>query len=455
MHTVLVAIRDPEVRSSLVRIATGSERSVISVRSCREARRRFPGRVYDVVFAEAEGEGGTWGTAIPACGTAVLVDPQDQGHADDPLPPGFHARISTPFDAARVSELVAGRVLHDAPGPKPEGAAASSGALPTRLLGRTPAMRELRNRIRRVAPAQAPVLIVGETGSGKELVARQLHELSDRSEGPFVAINCGALSPTLLESQLFGHERGSFTGASRRHRGVFERAHGGTVFLDEVTEISVDVQVNLLRVLEQGVFYRTGGEELVEADFRVVAATNRAPALALNEGRLRSDLYYRLSALQLEVPRLRDRLADVQLLAEAFLDEVASEEGASKTLTAATLERLREHTWPGNVRELRNAIHTAYLMSEGSEIHPDALPAEVLTDSQEEGPVFHLPWGTSIEEAERELIMRTLHATEGSKPCAAESLGISLKTLYNRLNSYDELPASSSSGEPGPIAAHA
>lgn len=455
MHTVLIAIRDPEARASLARIATRSGRSVISVRSCREARRRFPGRGYDVVFAEADGEGGAWGTAIPACGTAVLVDPPHESNVHGQLPHGFHARVSSPFDSPRVSELAEGRITHDDEVPPSEGGAASAGASSARLLGRTPAMRELKNRIRRVAPAQAPVLIIGETGSGKELVARQLHDLSDRSEGPFVAINCGALSPTMLESQLFGHERGSFTGASRRHRGVFERAHGGTVFLDEVTEISVDVQVNLLRVLEQGVFYRTGGEELVRADFRAVAATNRTPALALREGRLRSDLYYRLSALQLEVPPLRERLDDVQLLAEAFLDEVASEEGASKTLTAATLDRLREHTWPGNVRELRNTIHTAYLMSEGREIRPEALPSDLLSDSQEDGAVFHLPWGTSIEEAERELIMRTLHSTDGSKPCAAESLGISLKTLYNRLNTYATLPASSSSGEPGSFAARA
>lgn len=311
-----------------------------------------------------------------------------------------------------------------------------SGPPPVRLLGRSPAMRQLKDRIRCVAPAQAPVLIIGETGSGKELVARQLHDLSQRSEGPFVAINCGALSQTLLESQLFGHERGSFTGARHRHRGVFERAHGGTVFLDEITEMPVDVQANLLRVLEQGTFHRTGGEDLVRADFRTVAATNRDPARAMSEGRLRSDLYYRLSVLQLEMPPLRERLEDVELLAKAFLAEVASEEGASKTLTTATLDRLRERAWPGNVRELRNAIHTAYLMSEGKEILPEALPAEALSDSRGQNPVFHVPMGTSLQEAERELIMRTLHRMDGSKPCAAKSLGISLKTLYNRLNSY-------------------
>ena len=440
MHTVLVAIRDPGVRASLAQMATKPGRDVLSVRSCREARRRFPGREYDVVFAETAGEGGAWGTATPSCRTSVVVDPPDAGDVDGPLPPGFDARLSSPFDPGRVSDLVEGRLVSDDVVLLPEGGEASPPALPTRLLGRAPAMRQVKDRIRRVAPAKAPVLIVGETGSGKELVARRLHRLSHRREGPFVAINCGALSPTLLESQLFGHERGSFTGANRRHRGVFERAHGGTVFLDEITEVSMDVQVNLLRVLEQGVFYRTGGEELVTADFRVVAATNRSPARALREGRLRSDLYYRLSALQLEIPPLRERLEDVELLAKAFLAEVASEEGALKILTSATLDRLREHTWPGNVRELRNAIHTAYLMSEGSEIRPGALPADVLSDSPEEGAVFHVPAGTSLEEAEQELIMRTLHLLKGSKPCAAESLGISLKTLYNRLNSYAAAP---------------
>jgi len=440
MHTILIAIRDPEIRASLAELAARTDRKVVSVRSCREARRRFPGREYDLVFAEAAGEGGSWGMATPPCRKAVLVDPPDELLVDRQLPAGFHAQLSSPFDSARVSELMDQRDSRDDPAPPPRGHGDPSVDLPARLLGETPVMRQLKDRIRRVAPAQAPVLIVGETGSGKELVARQLHQLSHRSEGPFVAINCGALSPTMLESQLFGHERGSFTGANRRHRGVFERAHGGTVFLDEITEVSLDVQVNLLRVLEQGMFYRTGGEELVKADFRAVAATNRSPASALNEGRLRPDLYYRLSALQLELPPLRERLEDVELLAMAFLTEVVSEEGTPKTLTSDTLDRLREHTWPGNVRELRNAIHTAYLMSEGREIRPDSLPAEVLSGSGDKGAVFHLPLGTPLHEAERELIMRTLYLKEGSKPSAAETLGISLKTLYNRLNSYTAPP---------------
>jgi len=441
MHTVLIAIRDPEVRASLAGLAEKTDRKVVSVRSCREARRRFPGREYDVVFAEATGEGGTWGTATPTCRTAVLVDPTDGVPVDRQLPAGFHARLSSPFDSSRVSELMEERDFRDDLAPPAAGHGDPSGPPPVRLLGEAPVMRQLKDRIRRVAPAQAPVLIVGETGSGKELVARQLHQLSHRSGGPFVAINCGALSPTMLESQLFGHERGSFTGADRRHRGVFERAHGGTVFLDEITEVSLEVQVNLLRVLEQGMFYRTGGEELVRADFRTLAATNRSPASALNEGRLRPDLYYRLSTLQLELPPLRERLEDVELLARAFLAEVELEEGIAKTLTSDTLDRLREHTWPGNVRELRNAIHTAYLMSEGREIRPDSLPTEVLSDSLDSGAVFHLPLGTPLQEAERELIIRTLYLKEGSKPCAAESLGISLKTLYNRLNSYAAPPA--------------
>lgn len=446
MHTVLIAIRDPEARASLAKFARGSGRRVVQVGSCREARRRFPGREYDLVFTEAlEGERGTWGPATPTCRLAVLVDPPDDVLVDGQLPAGFHARLSTPFDLPRLTEVLKRAGLR-VPMSDQEGSGGvasedgASGPPPERLLGRAPAIRRLERRIRCMAPARAPVLIIGETGSGKELVARKLHHLSERRDGPFVAINCGALSPTLLESQLFGHERGSFTGAKRRHRGVFERAHGGTVFLDEVTEMSVDLQANLLRVLEQGSFYRTGGEDLVKADFRTLAATNRAPARALSEGRLRSDLYYRLGVLQLEVPPLHERLEDVELLANAFLAEVVSQEGASKTLTAAALDRLREHTWPGNVRELRNAIHTAFLMSEGREIGPESLPAEVLSDSRDHGTVFHVPLGTSLQEAERQLILRTLQGMDGSKALAAERLGISLKTLYNRLNSYATLP---------------
>lgn len=448
MQTVLIVIRDPEVRASLGGIITESGREVVSVGSCREARRRFPGREYDVVFAEARGDdGGIWGLANPSSQTTVLVDPADEVPEDEGLPAGFQARISTPFEPDRVAELLDGtassgdastdQTTEAAPSPEDEEPDPSS----VRLLGTSPAMRRLKDRIRCMAPAQAPVLILGETGSGKELVARQLHESSDRSEGPFVAINCGALSPALLESQLFGHESGSFTGAKHRHRGVFERAQGGTVFLDEITEMSVDVQVRLLRVLEQGAFHRIGGEELVKPDFRAVAATNRAPAQAMAEDRLRSDLYYRLGVLQLEVPPLRERLEDVELLSKAFLAEVAVEEGVEKTLTPATLDRLREHTWPGNVRELRNAIYVAYLMSEGREILPDALPVEVLSDPPSQEPVFRLQVGTSLEEAERRLIARTLHSMDGSKPRAAVTLGISLKTLYNRLKSYPPLPA--------------
>ncbi len=443
MHTVLIAIRDPEVRASLATIVQAAGRRVVDVGSCREARRRFPGREYDVVFAEARGgEEGTWCPATPTCRIAVLVDPPDEVLVDGGLPGGLHHRLSTPFDPHRVTELLDGTGSHADASPEESTEPSSPPGDPepdppgVRLLGNALAMRQLRSRIRCMAPAKAPVLVIGETGSGKELVAQQLHHFSRRREGPFVPINCGALSPTLMESQLFGHERGSFTGAERRHRGVFERAHGGTVFLDEITEMSVDLQVKLLRVLEQGVFHRTGGEELVTGDFRTVAATNREPARAISEGRLRADLYYRLNVLQLEVPPLRDRLEDVELLAQAFLAEVETEEGATKVLTSATLERLREYSWPGNLRELRNAIYTAYLMSEGTEILPEALPPEVLSDSREQGPVFHVPLGTSIQEAERELIMRTLRLLDGSKPCAAKALGISLKTLYNRLNSY-------------------
>lgn len=439
MHTVLIVIRDPEVRASLGGIITESGREVVSVGSCREARRRFPGREYDVVFAEARGDdGGIWGLVNPTCQATVLVDPPDEDPVDGQLPAGFHARLSTPFEPDRVAELLDGAA---SPGDASPDQTTEAVPAPVRLLGTSPAMRRLKDRIRCMAPAQAPVLILGETGSGKELVARQLHESSQRSEGPFVAINCGALSPTLLESQLFGHESGSFTGAKHRHRGVFERAQGGTVFLDEITEMSVDVQVRLLRVLEQGAFHRIGGEELVKPDFRAVAATNRAPAQAMAEGRLRSDLYYRLGVLQLEVPPLRERLEDVELLSKAFLEEVAIEEGVAKTLTPATLDRLREHAWPGNVRELRNAIYVAYLMSEGSEIPPEALPVEVLSDPPSQEPVFRVQVGTSLEEAERNLITRTLHSMDGSKPRAATTLGISLKTLYNRLKTYPPLPA--------------
>jgi two-component system response regulator AtoC len=307
------------------------------------------------------------------------------------------------------------------------------------MIGASPPMQQVYDLIARVAPTEATVLVAGESGTGKELVAQTIQGLSRRRRAPFLAINCGAVSPSLIESELFGHERGSFTGAAQRHRGHFERASGGTLFLDEVTEMPMELQVKLLRVLETSQVLRIGGDQPVETDVRVVAATNSNPAQAVSEGRLREDLYYRLNVFPIELPPLRERPGDVALLSRYFLDALNAAEGTQKSFHAAAIERLERHDWPGNVRELKNAIHRAYIMAEG-EIDATSLPADlgapavVGSDPSDGGPALKV--GTSLSEAERRLILATLDHYGGDKKKTAEILGISLKTLYNRLNVY-------------------
>lgn len=309
------------------------------------------------------------------------------------------------------------------------------------IYGSCAKMRKLYQLLDKVAPTDATVLIVGETGVGKELVANALHQKSSRSDQPFVAINCGAIPANLIEAELFGHERGSFTGAVRMHKGCFERAAGGTIFLDEITEMAPEMQVKLLRVLETGSFRRVGGDEDFAANVRVIAATNRQPDVAVEQGFLREDLMYRLSVFPVTVPPLRDREEDVELLAEHFLGELNQIEGTNKVFSPAAREFLKAHCWPGNVRELKNAVHRAFIMG-GSTLE---LGATAMTGSS--APVaaqsnasfaggISFSVGTSLAAVERQLIMATLQSFEGNKKKTAETLGVSLKTLYNRLTEY-------------------
>ena len=269
-----------------------------------------------------------------------------------------------------------------------------------RLVGMSPPMKEVYAHISRVAPTNATVLIVGESGTGKELVARTLHDLSRRRHGPYVALNCSALSPMLIESELFGHERGSFTGADRRHHGVFERATHGTLFLDEVTEMPMELQVKLLRVLESGTFTRTGGETPLPVDIRFLAATNRQPEEAIKQAKSREDLYYRLKVFQLSLHTLRDRAEDVPLLAEHFLTQIAALEGASKRLMPEALAMLTSYAWPGNIRELKNALYSAYILA-GPEITVECLPAEIRRPATLAlGHTIPIKVGMTVEEVE-------------------------------------------------------
>ena len=306
------------------------------------------------------------------------------------------------------------------------------------LVGASPAMREVFGLLELAAPTSAPVLLSGESGTGKELAARTLHELSPRHRDPFVPVNCAAIPETLLESEIFGHEKGAFTGALERRVGCFELAHGGTIFLDEVAEMTPSTQAKFLRILQDGTLRRLGGKTEVAVDVRVVAATNKDPEKAIRDGALREDLYYRLNVFSISLPPLRERREDIPLLIRAFLDEFDTKyDKRVKAVDEIVLEILRRHPWPGNVRELRNVIERAVIACAADVIAPAHLPAG-LSNVADQGPadLIRLPVGTSLADVEREVILKTLAAVDRNKTRAAELLGISVKTLYNKLNQY-------------------
>jgi DNA-binding NtrC family response regulator len=304
-----------------------------------------------------------------------------------------------------------------------------------KMIGHSAAIQLLCAHIEKVAPTQATVLLVGESGTGKELAAEAIHLASPRHEKPFMAVNCGAISPNLIESELFGHEKGSFTGADRQHKGYFERASGGTLFLDEITEMSMELQVRLLRVLETGHFMRVGTHEEIEADVRVIAATNRNPEQAVSEGALREDLYYRLSVFPLELPPLRDRGSDVLLIAEHFLQKLNEEGHTQKRFSPVAMQAMQNYLWPGNVRELRNFVYRSYILSDDI-INGDFNSFELEMSSSTPDSEILVPVGVPLADANRQLILATLKQCGGVKKLAAEVLGISVKTLYNRLEEY-------------------
>lgn len=310
------------------------------------------------------------------------------------------------------------------------------------LWGRSAIMRTVYRQIERVSETSVTVFITGESGTGKEVVARTVHDLSRRRSKPFLAVNCGAISPHLIESEIFGHEKGSFTGADRQHQGFFERASGGTLFLDEITEMPLDLQVKLLRVLESGTFMRVGSSTVLETDVRMVAATNRNPMQAVAQGKLREDLLYRLNVFPIHLPALRERGEDVPLIAAHFLDQISQREGTAKRFSPEAMVQLSQHHWPGNVRELRNVVYRAYVMATESTIHDPCLPGAepearpAVPVSAGGVPMITVRIGTPLAEIDRQVTLATLDHLGRHKEKTAATLGISLKTLYNRLKEY-------------------
>lgn len=312
------------------------------------------------------------------------------------------------------------------------------------LIGESEPMQEIYDTIKQVAPSRATVLIQGDSGTGKELVAHAIHNLSNRNKSKFIAVHCAALSPQLLESELFGHERGAFTGAVEKRIGRFEQASGGTLFLDEIGEIDANTQVKLLRLLGERTFERVGGNQTITADVRLIAATNRDLEKMVAEGKFREDLFYRLNVVQINMPPLRERKEDIPLLVNAFLKQFAREnEKPFRELTPDAMNRIMAYHWPGNVRELRTAVEHGVVMSSGPKITLRDLPGPIRENSGDAGGEKYLPQGAgrfNLRDAENRLIMRALEESKGQVTVAAKKLGISRRTLHRKLQNLKNSP---------------
>lgn len=310
-----------------------------------------------------------------------------------------------------------------------------SSAYLEQMIGRSSEMQKVFSMIKKVAPAKASVLITGESGVGKELVANAIHNLSGRKDKAFIKVHCAALSESLLESELFGHEKGAYTGADSMQKGRFELAHGGTIFLDEIGEINQNVQIKILRVLQEKTFERVGGEKSISVDVRIVAATNKNLEEEVKAGRFREDLYYRLNVVHLKVPSLKERKDDLPLLIDSFIKKFAAENekeiiGIDSKAKAALLK----YDWPGNIRQLQNCIESSVVMSNGKQIKLEDLPLSVSEYTGQEA--ISIPMGISLEDAEKIIIMQNLSANKGNKSKTADVLGIGRKTLHRKLNEY-------------------
>jgi two-component system, NtrC family, response regulator AtoC len=447
MPHALAVDDDPNFLSALAELIEGQGFTTNTALTLRDARAQVSHRAPDVALVDLYLPDGSGIDLLKdleggAATEVVLMT----GHADvesavQALRLGASDYLTKPLDIGRLKSILANvatvpltpsaaQAARKEAGEEEEPEVGRLGL----LLGASEPMLRVYEMMKRVAPTDATVFFIGESGTGKDLAATTLHLLSRRGKAPFLPLNCGAISPTLIESELFGHERGSFTGAQRRHKGYFERSHLGTLFLDEISEMPIELQVKLLRVLETGSLARIGGDQQVEIDVRVIAATNRDPQKAVADGKLREDLLYRLQVFPVVMPPLRERGGDVDLLADFFLKELNDRQGTAKSFSGDAMDRLRAHSWPGNVRELKNVIHRAFIMAD-DEIDPRSLPREV---GGEAGAVrsLHFHVGASISDVEHRLIMATLDAYAGNKRKTAEVLGVSLKTLYNRLNTY-------------------
>ena len=444
MPHALIVDDDTDTRDFLSEVARAEGFSVAAADTLRSARAQLTRRYPDVLLADLQLPDGNGmeliGDLDRAIETEIIVvtGHASVGTAVDALRAGATDYLTKPIEVERLANIFRRQ-------PRTVDLKHEIGELRDELLkvgrfghllGSSPPMQALYDKIARVAPTSATVLLIGENGTGKELAARTIHDLSKRKRAPFLAINCGAMSPQSIESELFGHEEGSFAGADQQHKGFFERAGGGTILLDEITEMSFALQVKLLRVLETGTFVRVGSTQPIATDVRVLAATNRQPGKAVVEGKFREDLYHRLNVFPVHVPPLRDRGTDLEMLAEHFLNALNTTEQSAKRFGASATASLYQHTWPGNVRELKNYVQRAYLLADAvidNDAQSEAAPA-----SADEDEEITVRIGTPLDEIEERVTMATLARCGHVKKRAAEILGISLKTLYNRLEGYSQ-----------------
>ncbi len=303
------------------------------------------------------------------------------------------------------------------------------------IIGKSVQLQKVFNEVKKIAPTRASVLITGESGVGKELIANAIHSLSDRKNAPFVKVHCAALAESLLESELFGHEKGAFTGAVERKKGRFELANKGSIFLDEIGEINQNIQIKLLRVLQEREIERVGSASPIEVDVRVIAATNRVLEREMKEGRFREDLYYRLNVVHIFVPPLRERRDDIPLLVDYFVKEVEKDNGKKiASIESKARVAIYNYAWPGNIRELKNCIESAALMSDDDVLHFDDLPSPVKEKSED--TIIRIPLGTSMEDAEKQIVIETLRSFGGNKQKTASVLGIGRRTLYRKMQEW-------------------
>ncbi len=439
MPTALIVDNDSERLVSLAEVFRASGYTVESARDLRRAREALTRGMPEVALFNEEVDGESTLDLLEQVDLAEVVEiylmssARNIRNASRAMRVGVSDYFDIPVDTKQLAENLENLETELRNTRADDGATKSARGL---LIGESRPMQRMYRLIRKCAPSDATILLTGDSGVGKELVARTIHELSHRSSEEMISVNCSAIPHELMESELFGHTKGSFTGAAKDHRGFFERASGGTLFLDEITEMDAALQAKLLRVLETQKVRPIGGEKDRDVDVRIIAATNQDPVEAVDREDLREDLYYRLAQFPLHVPPLRDRADDISLLADYFLAQQNESSGKRKRFDDKVVEALMLHDWPGNVRELKNAVIHGHLLA-GEVIGIEDLPNGIPSSMPASGQFVRISVGTPLEEVERRHILSTLAHFEEDKNQTADALGISLKTLYNKLKKYD------------------